>query len=272
VFCVALLGYPVIYSVVLSFRHATVDTFVSGRMSFNGLDNYRSVVLDSTFWKALSNTVAFTLFSLGFQFAVGFILALFFQETFRLKNLCISLLLLPLIVPVLTSANIFKALFSEGGPVNSVYRLLGMATRSWLGDPSAALTAITVTNVWIGFPFHFLMIYAGISSIPADILEAAKLDGAPYWQTVFQITVPMIRPAIIGILTLGTIYTVKVFDLVWIMTGGGPANSTQLLSTYAYQEGFTMLNFGKAAAIASIIVLLIGINYLFRLLLQRGRS
>jgi multiple sugar transport system permease protein len=261
--------YPVIYSLTLSFRNATVETFVGGEMNFNGLTNYQAVIVDPAFWKALSNTVVFTLASLIFQFAIGFFLALFFQQNFPFKNICLSLLLIPWVAPVLTSANIFKALFNEAGPINQILLQLGIGGRPWLAEPGSALAATIVANIWIGFPFNFILIYAGMRSIPLEIYEAAKLDGASYWNRVLHITVPILKPVTIAVLMLGTIYTVKVFDLVWIMTGGGPANGTHLLSTYAYQIGFSLLNFGEAAAIATIIVLLILAISLIQITMQR---
>ena len=108
-------------------------------------------------------------------------------------------------------------------------------------------------------------------SIPEDVYEAAKIDGATFWKRVGYITLPILKPVTVAVLMLGTIYTVKVFDMVWIMTGGGPANGTHLLSTYAYQVGFSLLNFGEAAAIATLLVLLVLLLNLVQLLLQRSK-
>ncbi len=268
-FCAVLMCYPVLYSLTLSFRNATVETFVGGEMNFNGLTNYQAVLADPVFWKALTNTIIFTLSSLVFQFSIGFLLALLFQATFPLKNLCIALLLIPWVAPVLSSANIFKALFNESGPINQIFVLLGLGSRAWLAEPTSAFAATIVANIWIGFPFNFILLYAGMRSISPEIYEAAKLDGASYWKRVAHITIPILKPVSIAVLMLGTIYTVKVFDLVWIMTGGGPANATHLLSTFGYQVGFSVLNFGEAAAIATIIVLLILSINLLQLIVQR---
>jgi len=170
---------------------------------------------------------------------------------------------------VLTAANIFKGLFNEAGPVNRLCHLVGLGPFPWLADPGYAFPATIVANIWIGFPFNFILLYAGMRSIPTDIYEAAKIDGATFWQRVGYITLPVLQPVSVAVLMLGTIYTVKVFDLVWIMTGGGPANGTHLLSTYAYQVGFSLLNFGEAAAIATLMVLLVVLLNLLQLLLQR---
>ena len=269
IFCLILLLYPVVYSLALSFREATVETFVSGEMPFNGLTQYQAALADPIFWRALINTILFAFFSILFQFTIGFLLALLFQANFPLKNFCLAALLIPWVSPVLTAANIFKGLFNEVGPINRLFQLIGMGPFPWLSDPDYAFPATIVANIWIGFPFNFILLYAGMRSIPEDVYEAAKIDGATFWKRVGYITLPLLKPVSFAVLMLGTIYTVKVFDLVWIMTAGGPANGTHLLSTYAYQVGFSLLNFGQAAAIATLMVLLVLFLNLVQLLLQR---
>ena len=271
IFCLVLLLYPVVYSLALSFREATVETFVSGEMPFNGLTQYQAALADPIFWRALTNTLLFAFFSILFQFTIGFLLALLFQADFPWKNFCLAALLVPWVSPILTAANIFKGLFNEVGPINRLAQAIGLGPFPWLADPSFALPATIVANIWIGFPFNFILLYAGMRSIPEDVYEAAKIDGASFWQRVGFITLPMLKPVTVAVLMLGTIYTVKVFDIVWIMTGGGPANGTHLMSTYAYQVGFSLLNFGEAAAIATLLVVLVLLLNLVQFLLQRGR-
>ena len=271
IFCLVLLLYPVVYSLALSFREATVETFVGGEMPFNGLTQYQTALADPIFWRALTNTLIFAFFSILFQFTIGFLLALLFQADFPWKNFCLAALLVPWVSPILTAANIFKGLFNEVGPINRLFQLVGLGPFPWLADPSFALPATIVANIWIGFPFNFILLYAGMRSIPEDVYEAAKIDGASFWKRVGYITLPLLKPVTVAVLMLGTIYTVKVFDIVWIMTGGGPANGTHLMSTYAYQVGFSLLNFGEAAAIATLLVVLVLLLNLVQFLLQRGR-
>jgi len=269
VFGVFLLVYPVLYSLALSFRDATVETIVGGDMPFIGFSNYEQSLADPTFWQALENTVIFTFCSILFQFTIGFLLAIFFQNRFPLKNVLVALLLIPWIIPVLTAANTFKGLFNEVGPINQIAHLLGLPTVPWLASPGFALAATIVANIWIGFPFNFILLYSGVCNIPPEVYEAARIDGAGYWRRVGHITLPILKPVTVAVLMLGTIYTVKVFDLVFIMTGGGPANTSHLLSTYAYQIGFSIYNYGEAAAIAIVIIALILTLNLFQLFLRR---
>ncbi len=268
-FCLLLMFYPVVYSLTLSFREATVETFVSGDMPFNGLVQYQAALADPVFWRAVVNTVLFAFFSILFQFTIGFFLALLFQLNFPLKNFCLAVLLIPWVLPVLTAANIFKGLFNDIGPINQIVHMVGLGPFPWLAEPAYAFPATIVANIWIGFPFNFILLYAGMRSIPIEVYEAAKIDGANSWKRMVHITLPMLKPVSAAVLMLGTIYTVKVFDLVWVMTGGGPANGTQLLSTYAYQVGFSLLNFGEAAAIATLMVLLVLLLNLVQMILQR---
>ena len=180
IFCLVLLLYPVVYSLALSFREATVETFVSGEMPFNGLTQYQAALADPIFWRALINTLLFAFFSILFQFTIGFLLALLFQANFPLKNFCLAALLIPWVSPVLTAANIFKGLFNEVGPINRLFQLIGLGPFPWLSDPDYALPATIVANIWIGFPFNFILLYAGMRSIPEDVYEAAKIDGASF--------------------------------------------------------------------------------------------
>ena len=149
-FCLLLMLYPVVYSLTLSFRQATVDTFVSGDMPFNGLVQYQAAVADPVFWRAVVNTVLFAFFSILFQFTIGFVLALLFQLNFPLKNFCLAVLLIPWVLPVLTAANIFKGLFNDVGPINQIFHLVGLGPFPWLADPAYAFPATIVANIWIG--------------------------------------------------------------------------------------------------------------------------
>src|ERR1700751_6305625 len=190
-FCLVLLLYPVVYSLTLSFRQATVETFVSGDMPFNGLTQYQAALSDPVFWRALVNTILFAFFSILFQFTIGFLLALLFQGDFPLKNFCLALLLIPWVSPVLTAANIFKGLFNEAGPVNRLCHLVGLGPFPWLADPGYAFPATIVANIWIGFPFNFILLYAGMRSIPIEVYEAAKIYGARFWKRGACITLPV---------------------------------------------------------------------------------
>ena len=159
IFCLILLLYPVVYSLALSFRDATVETFVSGEMPFNGLTQYQAALADPIFWKALINTLLFAFFSILFQFTIGFLLALLFQANFPLKNFCLAALLIPWVSPVLTAANIFKGLFNEVGPINRI------GAAHWAGSIPLALRPRLCASRhhchehldWLSVQFHLVV-------------------------------------------------------------------------------------------------------------------
>lgn len=172
------------------------------------------------------------------------------------------------LLPVTVAGLLFKFMFaSSGGIINQF--LMGLhliqAPIDWLLEPGSAMTAIIVANIWIGIPFNMMLLITGLTTIPEEIYESAHLDGANKIQTLFRITIPMIKPAIMSVLTLGFVYTFKVFDLVWVMTKGGPVNATELVSTYAYRLSFEEFKFSKGAAAANIlfmILLVVGCFYI----------
>ena len=172
------------------------------------------------------------------------------------------------LLPVTVAGLLFKFMFaSQGGIINQFLMQLGFIEKplEWLLNPGSAMVAIIVANIWIGIPFNMMLLITGLTTVPNDVYESCKLDGANKVQTLFMITIPMIKPAIMSVLTLGFVYTFKVFDLVWTMTKGGPVNSTELVSTYAYRLSFEEFQFSKGAAAANVlflILLLVGIFYI----------
>ena len=155
----------------------------------------------------------------------------------------------------------------NGGIINQLLMSIHVLKEpiEWLLNGKSAMAAIITANIWIGIPFNMMLILTGLTTIPNDIYESAGLDGANKIQTLFMITIPMIKPAIMSVLTLGFVYTFKVFDLVWVMTKGGPVNATELVSTYAYRLSFQEFQFSKGAAAANIlfmILLCVGFFYI----------
>ena len=170
------------------------------------------------------------------------------------------------LLPVTVAGLLFKFIFaSSGGIANQLLMSLHLIQKpvDWLLNGNTAMVAIVVANIWIGIPFNMMLLLTGLTTVPADIYESAKIDGASRVQTLFKITIPVIRPAIMSVLTLGFVYTFKVFDLVWVMTKGGPVNATELVSTYAYQLSFEEFEFSKGAASANILFLILFIVGLF---------
>jgi len=234
------------------------------------LQNYIELFTDanSILPTSIKNTLIFTVASIFFQFIIGFGLALLFNRKFPGCSFFRGVTMISWLLPVTVAGLLFKFMFQvNGGIINQFLMGLHIIDQpiEWLLNAGSAMVAIVIANIWIGIPFNMMLILTGLTTIPDEIYESANLDGANKLQTLFQITIPMIKPAIMSVLTLGFVYTFKVFDLVWVMTKGGPINSTELVSTYAYRLSFEEFQFSKGAASANVlfvILLIVGMFYI----------
>ncbi|MDW4909346.1 sugar ABC transporter permease [Streptomyces sp. ADMS] len=250
-------AYPLYRNLDLSLRDYTVRSFVQGNAPFTGLDNYRTVFDDPVFAPALLHTVVFTVVCLVFQYAIGLALAVFFNQHFRLSATLRALFLVPWLLPLIVSASTWSwMLNSDSGIVNAALHAVGVGPVNWLTSPDWSLPSVIIANIWIGVPFNLVVLYSGLQSIPTSLYEAAALDGANAWQRFWRITFPLLRPVSAITLLLGLVYTLKVFDIIWIMTKGGPADSSTTFATWSYQLGFGNLlpAFGPGAAVGNLLV------------------
>lgn len=261
-------GYPIVKNIILSFQDVTVRTLTADHKPFAGFQNYIDIFNDPVFVKSLINTLLFTVCCLVLQFIIGFLLALFFNQHFSVSKPVRGLMLIPWMIPITVTALMFKFIFgTDVGILNYILSSLGIISENidWLTSTNTALFGIICANVWIGIPFNMILISTGLTTIPKELYESASIDGAGKLQTFFKITLPLLRPTIESVLILGFIYTFKVFDLVYVMTGGGPVNSTHMLSTYSYKLSFEMFKYSKGSAVANILLLIlmiVGIFYL----------
>lgn len=261
-------GYPIVDNIILSFQDVTMKTLTAAHKPFAGLDNYIEIFKDPVFLKSLGNTLLFTVCCLVLQFLIGFALAVFFNQNFRFSKPVRGLLMMPWMIPITVTALIFKFIFgTDVGILNFILKSLGLIKENidWLTSSGTAMFAIIMANVWIGIPFNMILLSTGLTTIPQELYESASIDGAGKVQTFFKITLPLLKPTIEAVLILGFIYTFKVFDLVYVMTGGGPVNSTHMLSTYSYKLSFEMFKYSKGSAVANVlfvILLVVGVFYL----------
>ncbi|MFI5907560.1 carbohydrate ABC transporter permease [Dactylosporangium sp. NPDC051541] len=254
----AFYAYPLYRNLDLSLHNYTVRAFVQGNAPFTGLGNYRTVLAEPTFWPAVWHTAVFTGVSLVFQFAIGMALAVFFRQHFPLSATLRALFLVPWLLPLIVSASTWSwMLNSDSGIVNAALRLVGVDPVNWLTSPAWSLASVTIANIWIGIPFNLVVIYSGLQAIPGEIYEAAALDGSKPWHTFWRITFPLLRPVSAITLLLGLIYTLKVFDIIWIMTKGGPADASTTLATWSYRLSFGNLlpAFGPGAAVGNLLII-----------------
>jgi multiple sugar transport system permease protein len=275
VYLVAFYAYPLYRNLDLSLRHYTVRSFVQGDAPFSGLANYRTVLASPTFGPALLHTVLFTGVSLIFQFAFGMALALFFSQHFRLSATLRALFLVPWLLPLIVSASTWSWMFnSDSGVINAALHVVGISPVNWLTSPAWALTSVTIANIWIGIPFNLVVLYSGLQAIPSEIYEAAALDGASGWQRFRRVTFPLLRPVSAITVLLGLVYTLKVFDLIWIMTKGGPTDSSTTFATWSYRLSFGNLlpSFGPGAAVGNLLIIMALVFGLLYIRIQRRQG
>lgn len=258
VYLLLFFGYPIAKNVAMSFQQYTATTFYTGAAPFVGLRNYSTVLTSDAFSDALVITVLFTVGSMAGQFVLGLAFALFFQQRFPLGGVLRSLLLLPWLLPLVVSGTTWRwMLDSDTGVVNEVLRGLHLSSSGipWLTGTSHALVSVILVNTWIGVPFNTAILYGGLQDVPTHLHEAAKLDGAGPVTSFRHITWPLLRPVVSVVLVLDVIYTVKVLDIILVVTGGGPAGATQTIAVRAYQESFQQFEFGRGAVLSNVLML-----------------
>ncbi|MBW7475718.1 sugar ABC transporter permease [Paenibacillus oenotherae] len=267
VFMAIFIIYPIFYNAVLSFKDVNVYN-LNGKQNFVGFDNYIKTFKDQVFYIAAKNSVIFTVVSIFFQFVIGFALALLFNSKFPGRNLFRSLMLLAWMLPVVITGTVFQWMMSgDYGVINYFLQSIGLIDQpiNWLSEGNTALLGTIIANIWIGIPFNMIILLSGLQTLPEQLYEAAKLDGANRLLQFKHITLPLMRPTILVLLMLGIINTFKVFDLIFIMTAGGPVTSSTVLPIYAYQLSFSMFDFSHGASVSMImfvLLILVAIVYL----------
>jgi multiple sugar transport system permease protein len=250
---------PVIYNLILSFEVTTPATIASLFAPWAGISNYKLTLLQSITQSALIRTLSFTVLSLLFQFLIGFGLALLFILRFPLNKLARSLVIVPWLLPFLVTGFIFRFLFQlEAGAVNQILLDVHLINQpiGYLLSPGWAYVTVLITNIWLGVPFFTVLLYSALQDVPPELKEAAMIDGAGPWQCLVRVTLPVIRPVIEVTFVLGFVFTVKVFDIVISLTQGGPANSTQLIATWAYNLSFQQFDYGAGAALNTVLLII----------------
>jgi multiple sugar transport system permease protein len=264
IFFGAVFVYPILETIQMAFSSVNADNIVNSNWPFVGLQNFISVFQLQATGQTLSNTAIFLVSSIVPQVVIGLLFAIGLRKSTRWTRVARALILLPWLLPTVTVASVFVWIFyTNGGLANWVLEVLGIVTPQspvlWLAEPGTALLVIILVNIWIGIPFNFLIIQSGLQSLPDDVHEAAEMDGAGWWRELFSITIPMLKESLFAVTMLGVIGTLRVFDFVWIMTGGGPANATMLPGPLAYQQAFVQFNYGVGSAIIVLTVVAMAI-------------
>jgi len=240
---------------------------------FIGLGNYVRLLHDETFWLTLWNSMIWVFGSVAFQFLGGFAAALLLHQSFRGRAFVRTVTLLPWIVPGVVVALVWEWLYQPNyGVINDVLLRLGwLGDRvAWLSDPRLAMPAVIATNVWRGVPFFAIMLLAGLQAIPDELYEAARVDGASVTERFWHITLPLVRPIIVVATATRIIWTFNYADLIFVMTSGGPANATQITSTYTLLMAYSNLDFGYAATLSVTLLVIMMVFTVLYLRVTRG--
>jgi len=261
--------YPLFYNIDLSFSDWPILENLP--KTYVGLENYASLFSSQVFQGVVFNTVKFTLVSVPIEFFLGLGLALLLNREIKGKNVFVTLLSLPMIIAPVIAALAWRWMFNfDFGALNYVLSFVGVKPVLWTGDPNISLYSVVVADVWTTTPFMMLLLYAGIQMIPTHLYEAARVDGASTIQIFWHITLPSLKSVLIVALMIRTIDAfTKLFDIVYIITGGGPGYSSMVLPIYAYKVALTFFDLGKGAAISMITLLFSAIMVAAILLARR---
>ena len=273
---VATVGYPIVLTLWLAFTDARLMSGVSAA-HFQGFDNFVYALTDADFLAAAGRTIYFTLVSVGAEAILGVLVALLLNEEFRGRTFCRALLVLPWALPTIVNAIMWRLVYQpDFGVLNALLTQSGLmeAYRSWLGSPDSAMNAVIVADVWKNYPLVALIVLAALQGAPADLYQAATLDGANAWHRFRAVTWPVIAPPLLVALVLRSIEALKVFDIVYVMTRGGPASTTKTMSFFVYEESFRFMRVGSGASYALIVVLIcmVFVTLYVRLMRQEGAS
>lgn len=241
-----------------------------------GLANYTAVLTDPDFLAALKNTFVFITVSTVAHLVLGLTFAMMLNTSLLggvTKAIFRVLYILPWLFTVAVIAVIWRLILDPAGVANYVLTRIGLLQNevSWLADPGTALWALTLINIWAGFPFFMISILAGLQGISTDLYEAASVDGAGPVRQFWNVTIPQLRPVLVSMAVLDLIWTSQQFALIWMTTGGGPLNVTEMLSTYTYKQAFSSYEFATASASAVIVLVLTMILAVFYVRLQKER-
>lgn len=256
---------PVVYAISLSFYE--MSSFV-GTPKWAGLDNYIRVLSQWTFWRALINGFVYSFSTIVLQVVLGIGFALILNQAFPLRNLVRGLSILPYLLPTVVVALTFKWMVDGSiGVLTATIAALGLPPVLWFESPGAAMASVVLVSVWMWTPFVTTTFLAGLQTVPASLYEAAKVDGTNAVQRFFHITLPMLKPILTIIVLLRAVWMFNKFDVIWLLTQGGPVGATEHLALLSYSTAFSMFDIGGGAAIATIsfAILSVAVFIYFRL-------
>jgi multiple sugar transport system permease protein len=265
--------FPLLYSFTLSLSSLRLISLEGPR--FVGLKNYFEILFqDKRFWRSLYNTFSIAIPALLLESIIGLAVALLLNRGIRGRKFITPLLILPLVIPSVTSGLIWRMLYHEKyGAINGLLYLLGIGNQiTWLSTPKLAKFAVIITDVWQWTPFMMMMILAGLQSIPVECIESAEVDGASAFQRFIYIILPMLRHTIMVAVLLRIMDLIKLFDIIFVLTGGGPGGTTETISIYTYLITFRAFRIGYGSALSYLVLIITIILSMYFIKFVKGRS
>lgn len=245
------------------------NVIINKSPSFVGLKNYTDLLTDKTVWNAISNTLLFVVASIIAHMLIGMVFAMVLNTQYlgsRTKGIFRVIFALPWMFTASVIAIVWRIILNPNGVLNYIIVTLGLTADKieWLASRDIALKSVILINIWSGYPFYMISILAGLQGISTDLYEAAAIDGVNAVKTFFHITIPQLKPILLSLLMLDFVWTLQQFALIWMTTGGGPANASEAVSTFIYKEAFSKYQYSRASAMAVILLIactIIGIFY-----------
>lgn len=259
IYFIAFYVAPLIQNISMSLHRFTRKSFVTGEAPFVGFDIYKELLSNTEFWITLRQTLLFVVLSIIFQYSIGLLLAVFFNQNFKLSNFLRGLFLVPWLLPPMISGTTWQWIMdADNGILNKLIVALGGNPIWWL-QSSHSIWAVIIANIWLGIPFNLVILYSGLQNINNDLYEAASLDGCGPWKRFWNITFPLLKPVTLICLLLGFVYTLKTVDIIWIMTQG--SGTSQTLATWSYAMAFgkghsSTIQYSQASAVGTILILI----------------
>lgn len=266
----ALSIYPLVYAIKVSFQTT------AGQQVVWSFQNFARLASDKFFQEALAHTLVYALVALTFEFLLGLGLAVLMNEALRARSFFRAMLLVPMMLPPVVVGVVWRLMLNSNfGAINGTLKWVGIntTTLTWTASPKLAFASVIAVDIWQWTPFMFLVLLAGLQAIPQEPYEAAVIDGSSAWQTFLNVTLPLLKPAIVIALLLRTMDLLRVFDQIFILTEGGPGFATETISLYIYRTAFRFSNFGYAAAMSFVLLIITNIISMFYIrLLQRQEA
>lgn len=258
VFLILLIGlFPLIYTLIVSFQNINM---MAEDTSFSGLMNYEMLFEDKRLWLSLWHTVIFTVIALPIELGLGLLMAFLFLERMPGKQIFVALLVLPTMMSPIVAGAVWRLLFDNRyGPINQILGWVAgePVTILWTINPDFVYPAILIAEIWQWTPFMFLILLAGLSNVDSAQIEAAEIDGAPYWMIFVRIIIPAIWPVMAIALLIRGLDLFRLFDVAWALTKGGPGTMTETISMYAYVQGFKQFETSYTGAIAFLVIVML---------------